>query len=70
MSVSAPRAAADPATGGSAVRIEVDGPTAVLTLDNPRRRNALSVATMRELLAAITDVSGRDGVRVIVLRAE
>ena len=68
MSVTASRAEA--ATADSAVRIEVDGPTAVLTLDNPRRRNALSVATMRELLAAITDVSGRDGVRVIVLRAE
>jgi len=68
MSVTASRTEA--ATADSAVRIEVDGPTAVLTLDNPRRRNALSVATMRELLAAITDVSGRDGVRVIVLRAE
>jgi enoyl-CoA hydratase/carnithine racemase len=69
MTVSAPSATAvEPAP--SAVRIEVEGATAVLTLAKPRRRNALSVATMRELHAALTDVSGRDGVRVIVLRAE
>jgi enoyl-CoA hydratase/carnithine racemase len=69
MTVSAPTATAvDPAP--LAVRIEVEGATAVLTLANPRRRNALSVATMRELHAALTEVSGRDGVRVIVLRAE
>ena len=69
MTVSAPSATAvEPAP--PAVRIEVEGATAVLTLANPRRRNALSVATMRELHAALTEVSGRDGVRVIVLRAE
>ncbi|MEJ2887159.1 enoyl-CoA hydratase [Actinomycetospora aeridis] len=61
--------AAEP-TVSQAVRVEVDGPTAVLTLDNPKRRNALSVATMTELTAALRDVAGRDGVRAIVLRAE
>jgi enoyl-CoA hydratase/carnithine racemase len=57
-------------TATPGVRIEVDGPTAVLTLDNPKRRNALSVATMTELTAALRDVSAREGVRAIVLRAE
>ncbi|MHC1562625.1 enoyl-CoA hydratase [Actinomycetospora sp. C-140] len=60
----------DAGTGPSAVRVEVDGPTAVLTLDNPKRRNALSVATMTELTAALREVSAREGVRAIVLRAE
>lgn len=63
-------ATADATTTTAAVRVEVDGPVAVLTLDNPKRRNALSVATMTELVGALHDVSGRDGVRVIVLRAE
>ena len=54
----------------SGVRTEVDGPTAVVTLANPKRRNALSAATMTELTRALREVSGRDGVRVIVLRAE
>jgi enoyl-CoA hydratase/carnithine racemase len=67
--VSAVEVSADGATPG-AVRVEVDGPVAVLTLDNPKRRNALSVATMTELTAALHEVSGREGVRSIVLRAE
>jgi enoyl-CoA hydratase/carnithine racemase len=57
-------------TPGSAVRVELDGPTAVVTLDNPKRRNALSVATMTELTAALRDVAAHEGVRAIVLRAE
>jgi enoyl-CoA hydratase/carnithine racemase len=69
MSVSAVEVSADGATPG-AVRVEVDGPVAVLTLDNPKRRNALSVATMTELTAALHEVSEREGVRSIVLRAE
>jgi enoyl-CoA hydratase/carnithine racemase len=63
-------AAVDPTVSPGAVRVEIDGPTAVLTLDNPKRRNALSVATMTELTAALRDVSAREGVRAIVLRAE
>lgn len=63
-------AAADPTVTPGAVRVEIDGPTAVLTLDNPKRRNALSVAAMTELTAALRDVSAREGVRAIVLRAE
>ena len=52
------------------VRVEQDGAVATLTLDRPRRRNPLSVATMRAVTAALHDVSARPGVRVIVLTAE
>ena len=52
------------------MRVEQDGPVAVLTLDRPRRRNPLSVTTMRALTAALQDAGARTGVRVIVLRAE
>lgn len=55
---------------GPAVRVEVRAPVAVLTLDRARRRNPLSVATMRELTAALRDVATHDGVRAIVVRAE
>jgi enoyl-CoA hydratase/carnithine racemase len=59
-----------PAPAAPAVRVEIAAPVATLTLDNPRRRNALSVATMHELVAALHDVAAHDGVRAIVLRAE
>lgn len=59
---------ADP--GGPAVRVEVRAPVATLTLDRPRRRNPLSVATMRELITALHDVAADEAVRAIVLRAE
>ena len=52
------------------VRVEHDGPVATLTLDRARRRNPLSVATMRALTAALHDVSAHPGVRVIVVAAE
>ena len=62
-----PDAGAGPATGP--VRVDVEGPVARLTLDRPRRRNPLSVATMRALTAALQEVGARDDVRVIVLTA-
>lgn len=52
------------------VRVAQNGPVAVLTLDRPRRRNPLSVTTMRAVAAALHDEGARPGVRVIVLRAE
>jgi len=52
------------------VRLAQNGPVAVLTLDRPRRRNPLSVTTMRAVVAALHDEGARPGVRVIVLRAE
>ena len=51
----------------TALRCEVGGAIATITLDRPDARNALDAALKRELLAAIR-AAGRDrGVRVVVL---
>jgi enoyl-CoA hydratase/carnithine racemase len=50
------------------VRVERQGDYATITLDNPGKRNALSRATMLELIAALTDVGGSDA-RGVVLAA-
>ena len=42
----------------------------VLTLNNPRRRNALSLAMMDELLGHLESAESDNGVRVVVIRAE
>ena len=55
---------------GSLTLCEVRKGIAVLTLNNPRRRNALSFAMMDEMLGHL-DSAGKDsGVRVVVIRAE
>ncbi|MBD5656660.1 MAG: enoyl-CoA hydratase/isomerase family protein, partial [Candidatus Eremiobacteraeota bacterium] len=41
---------------------------ATLTLANPGKRNALSLDTMRELLAALEAIGEDDGIHAIVLR--
>ncbi len=43
---------------------------AVLTLNNPRRRNALSSAMMDELLGHLEDAREAEEVRVVLIRAE
>ena len=53
-----------------AVVLDVVAPVATLTLANARRRNPLSLATMRALTAALREVGAREDVRVIVVRAE
>src|SRR5881275_3327045 len=55
------------ATIGAPVRVEMDGPAATVTLDRPEKRNALSLAVMEELIAALGSVSRTPGVRAIVL---
>jgi enoyl-CoA hydratase/carnithine racemase len=48
---------------------ETDERIATLTLANPEKRNALSRATMREIIGAL-DVAGKDrAVKVVVMRA-
>lgn len=54
----------------SLVRFEVDRSIAVLTLDSPANRNALSVALMEELRAACATVARDPGVRATVLAAD
>src|SRR5213078_1439460 len=52
---------------GAAVRVELDGAAATVTLDRPEKRNALSLAVMEELIAALGRASRTPGVRAIVL---
>lgn len=54
----------------STVRTEVRDGVGVLTLDDPARRNPLSVATMRAVTAAVRELSATAGVGAIVVRAE
>ncbi len=49
------------------VRSERDGATAVVTLDSPHNRNALSRRLLAELHGALTGALADDGVRVVVL---
>ena len=51
------------------VRSEIEDGLATLTLTNPERRNALSVATMRELLVAFEALGRREDVKAVVLAA-
>jgi enoyl-CoA hydratase/carnithine racemase len=47
-----------------------EGAVRVLTLNRPARRNALSLAVMRELDDALAAAAGDQSVRAVVLRAE
>ena len=49
---------------------EVGNGVAVLTLNNPQRRNALSFAMMDEILGHLERVEKYDEARVVVIRAE
>ncbi len=49
---------------------EVRDEIAFLTLNNPRRRNALSLAMMDEMLGHLGSAKDDDEVRVVVIRAE
>jgi enoyl-CoA hydratase/carnithine racemase len=46
-----------------------EGQVAVITLNRPERRNALSLALMRELIAALDGIGGNREVRAIILAA-
>src|SRR3954447_22991967 len=48
------------------LQVTTDGPVATLTLDRPRQRNALSLALMRELIAALGELRDDGDVRVVV----
>src|SRR5215213_10425926 len=65
------RNAASPtaATPRALVRVESEGEFARVTMDIPKRRNALSLDHMRELLAAVRDVAASDA-RGLLLAAE
>jgi enoyl-CoA hydratase/carnithine racemase len=52
------------------IRVERDGVAAIITMRRPERRNALSLAMMRELTAALGELGGDRGVRAIVIAGE
>src|SRR3954463_13719401 len=52
------------------VQLEVDGGVAVVTLNAPERRNALTPAMAGELIATFDEVDARDDVGALVVRAE
>jgi enoyl-CoA hydratase len=49
------------------LRVETDGAVAVLTIDRPEKRNALSGQVRAELIAALDALRDDDGVRVLVI---
>jgi len=48
---------------------ERDNGIAIITLNRPSRRNALSLELMRELIACLAEISGSREVRVVILAA-
>ena len=49
--------------------VEIAPPSAIITLNRPERRNALSLELMRELTATLEEVSRDERVRAVILRA-
>jgi enoyl-CoA hydratase/carnithine racemase len=53
--------------GDATVLVREEGPAAVVTLNRPDKRNALSLELIEELLGTLRRVSAQPGVRAIVL---
>lgn len=53
----------------SNILFEIDGPIALVTLNRPQRRNALSLELMQELIRCLNEIGGNRELRVAVLRA-
>jgi enoyl-CoA hydratase/carnithine racemase len=51
------------------ITVTREGPTAIVTLNRPQRRNALSLALMRELTAGLDDLGRDREVRAVILAA-
>lgn len=49
--------------------IEHDGPVLTLVLDRPERRNALSLAYIQQITAALDEAGGRPETRAVLIRA-
>lgn len=52
------------------LKLERDGQIAVLTLNRPQRRNALSLELMQEVIACLHEIGDDRGVRAVILAAE
>src|SRR5437762_12780063 len=57
-------------TAATDVLYEVDDPIAIVTLNRPNRRNALSLDLMRELLECLRRIGDDKDVRAVILAAE
>jgi enoyl-CoA hydratase/carnithine racemase len=51
------------------VLLETDGPIALVTLNRPQRRNALSLELMTELIECLNEIGKDRAIRAVVLRA-
>jgi enoyl-CoA hydratase/carnithine racemase len=51
------------------ILFETDGPIAVVTLNRPQRRNALSLELMREVIDCLDEVGRDRNLRVVLLKA-
>lgn len=52
------------------ISIEREGPAAIVTMRRPERRNALSLAMMRELTMVLRELATDRGVRAIIIAGE
>jgi enoyl-CoA hydratase/carnithine racemase len=52
------------------IRFASEGNIALVTLNRPNRRNALSLALMHELIDCLSEIGGRRDLRVVILAAE
>ena len=51
------------------ISFATDGNIALITLDRPQRRNALSLELMQELIGCLSAIDGRRDLRVVILAA-
>jgi enoyl-CoA hydratase/carnithine racemase len=51
------------------LQITQEGPTAIVTLNRPERRNALSLELMQDLIAALEEIGRNREVRAVILAA-
>ena len=49
------------------LKLEVENEIAVLTIDRPKALNALNTETLEELNEVLTEIEGRDDVKVVIL---
>lgn len=52
------------------IRLEIDGPTATITLHRPEAMNAITVVMLGEILEALTTIASNAEVRTVVITGE
>ena len=58
-----------PVTRYQSILFDTDGPIAIVTLNRPERRNALSLQLMTELIDCLNEIGRDRSLRVVLLRA-